>query len=172
MKLVLACTLTAVVLAHVALLPARAQDASVRAYDFAFEDAANPGSTTVTIPAGGVVAFAYPAGGNAHNVVFGGAQPASCTQTAGPNAGSVPPLPAVATAPGWARTCRFDAPGTYTFVCDAHDYMTGAVAVGTAPPVPAPPGAPAITSAAAGDRQATIAFTTPPATARRSAPTR
>jgi hypothetical protein len=33
------------------------------------------------------------------------------------------------TAAGWAGSCRFDAPGTYGFVCGLHAYMSGTVAV-------------------------------------------
>jgi plastocyanin len=107
------------------------QTASFTAIDFAWEVT---GSTdnTATITAGGTVTFGYPSGGSAHNVDFAsGPSPTSCTQTTGLNTGgAVPPLPTVPTVPAWSGTCRFNTPGTYTFVCDMHPLMmTGAVVV-------------------------------------------
>jgi plastocyanin len=100
-------------------------------------------STQATIATGGMVTFAYPSGGSTHNADFGGGpQPTSCTQAAGANTGAVPPLPASPTAPGWSGTCTFATPGTYTFHCDLHAFMTGTIVVGAAPPPgPPPPGA-------------------------------
>lgn len=90
--------------------------------------------TTATIAVGGTVAFRYPSGMSIHNARFtGSSSPTSCTQTAGTNSGAVPPLPAVPTSPVWSGTCRFDTPGTYTFVCDQHSSMTGAVVVEATP---------------------------------------
>jgi plastocyanin len=104
--------------------------ASIEAYDFGFQDPSNPGATTVTIAAGGTVAFGYPSGSSFHNVDFDTAQPTSCTQTSGDMPpGSVPPLPAVQTMPAWSGTCRFSTPGTYSFHCDMHPFMTGTVIV-------------------------------------------
>jgi plastocyanin len=89
-----------------------------------------------TLAPGGTVTFSYPAGMTFHNADFGtGPSPTSCTQTAGDNSGSVPPLPAFPGPPGWSGTCKFDTPGTYTFICDAHpDFMKGTVYVGVDPP--------------------------------------
>ena len=100
----------------------------INAFDFGFE---NPATHTngVTITAGESVVFAYPTGGNFHNVDFSEAQPSACTQTGGTNSGVVPPLPAVPGGPGWTGTCRFDLPGTYPFACDAHAFETGTVIV-------------------------------------------
>jgi plastocyanin len=89
----------------------------------------NSTDTTATIAAGGTVAFGYPDGASFHNVDFDSAQPTSCTQTSGNNSGSVPPLPAVPTVPGWAGACTFKTPGTYSFHCDMHASMTGTVVV-------------------------------------------
>jgi plastocyanin len=91
---------------------------------------ANGGGDTATIAAGGTVTFGYPSGSSFHNVVFDTSQPTSCTQTAGANMGDVPPLPAMAQAPGWAGSCRFDTSGTYAFRCGLHGAsMTGTVVV-------------------------------------------
>ena len=96
------------------------QTASFTAVDDHWYVTATAGDTTATIAVGGTVAFSYPSGGSAHNVHFAdGSSPTSCTQTAGPGAGStVPPLPAVPTPPPWSGTCRFNTPGTYAFVCE------------------------------------------------------
>jgi plastocyanin len=112
------------------------QTANITAVDFDWQVAGGTG-TTATIAVGGTVAFSYPSGMSAHNVDFaGGSSPTSCTQTAGTNSGAVPPLPAVPAVPGWSGTCRFDTPGTYTFVCDQHSSMTGAVVVEATPTTP------------------------------------
>jgi plastocyanin len=110
--------------------------ASFTAADFAWNVSGGT-STEADIAAGGTVTFAYPTGGSDHNADFGnGPQPTSCTQTGGASSGAVPPLPAQPTAPGWGGTCTFATPGTYTFHCDMHPFMTGTVVVGN---VPAPP---------------------------------
>jgi plastocyanin len=94
--------------------------------DFAFT--AGDGSTTVNIATGGTVDFSYPTGGNEHNVDFGsGPQPTSCTLD---GADQAAPIPAAPTAPGWSGSCTFDSPGTYTFHCDKHTFMTGTIVVG------------------------------------------
>jgi plastocyanin len=94
--------------------------------DFAFT--AGDGSTTVNIATGGTVNFSYPTGGNEHNVDFGtGPQPTSCTIN---GADQAPPIPAAPTAPGWSGSCTFNTPGTYTFHCDRHSFMTGTIVVG------------------------------------------
>ena len=107
-----------------AAIPALAQGdpgqapGAIRAYDFGFE---NPetGESSVTINPGETVTFSYPTGGNFHNVVFDAVQPTSCTQTAGPNMGPVPPLPGNPRRRGMgrnvpvqhARDVRFRLPG-------------------------------------------------------------
>jgi plastocyanin len=111
-----------------ALGAAAPSTASFTAVDNAWSANGGP-DTTVTIAAGGTVTFAYPAGNSTHNVDFDAAQPTSCTQTAGQNSGSVPPLPASPTVPGWSGTCTFSMSGTYTFHCDLHKSMTGTVVV-------------------------------------------
>ena len=102
--------------------------ATINAFDFGFESPETH-TNSVTIAAGGSVVFAYPTGGNFHNVDFSDAQPSACTQMAGTNTGAVPPLPAVPGGQGWTGMCRFDTPGTYTFTCDAHAFETGTVIV-------------------------------------------
>src|SRR4051794_39514443 len=102
--------------------------ASIVAVDYAFQTA-DGGQGAVTINAGETVTFSYPAGSNFHNVVFTGDAPTSCTQISGTNLGGVPPLPALPHPPGWSGRCRFDVPGTYAFVCDAHGFMEGTVTV-------------------------------------------
>jgi plastocyanin len=117
--------------------------AAVTAVDYDWE--ADNGGTTAAVAAGGTVTFSYPTGMSLHNVEFTQSQPATCTQTAGSDTGAVPPLPAQPSGPGWAGTCRFDAAGSYAFVCGLHAYMTGTVHVGDGsgtPPV-GPPGYPA-----------------------------
>jgi len=98
------------------------------ASDFQFTNPAI-GENTVTIDAGSTVTFSYPSGGSFHSVEFTDDQPTSCTQTAGPVLGAVPPLPTFPAGEGWAGTCRFDTPGSYAFVCQAHSFMTGDVVV-------------------------------------------
>ena len=102
--------------------------AIINAFDFGFENPATH-ENTVTIVAGQSVVFAYPSGANSHNVDFDAAQPTSCTQTSGRNSGAVPPLPGSPDVQGWMGTCRFDTPGTFTFVCDAHAFETGTIVV-------------------------------------------
>src|SRR4051794_334956 len=119
------------------------QSGAVVAVDnFFHEDGSADSDNTVDIAAGGHVTFAYPTGGSSHNVVFNSLQPSSCAQTAGvvifPTA---PPLPQNALPAGWAGSCDFATPGTYTFVCGVHPAMTGKVVVagaGTPTPTPTP----------------------------------
>jgi plastocyanin len=106
--------------------------ASVTARDNYWEVNGAPGSTA-TIATGGTVTFSYPSGSNEHNAHFtSGSQP-SCT----------PALPAMPAPPGWSATCTFGTPGSYAFICDAHEStMQGTVQVvdpGTTPPPPPPP---------------------------------
>jgi PKD repeat protein len=124
--------------AHLRLAPPLT--ASVVTYDFGFRDStkteSDPTGSTVTIAPGGTVSFSYPSGGNSHNVVFGdgdtdtpGAQPSSCTQTAGAVILAAPPLPSFPLPPGWAGTCTFNTAGTFPFYCKAHLSMKGTVIV-------------------------------------------
>ncbi len=85
-------------------------------------------STTATIAAGGTVTFSSPTGNNDHNASFGGAGPSSCD----------PALPGPPTDAPWSSTCRFDTPGTFSFVCTAHSGMGGTVSV-VAPGTPTTP---------------------------------
>jgi cytochrome c len=125
---------------------AQASAASFVAYDFGFRDATktadDPTATTVTVTPGSTVDFSYPTGSSVHNVHFGdagtgiGPQPTSCAQTAGPALGAVPPLPTYTLPQGWAGNCTFNTPGTYTFYCEAHPFMTGTVVVKSANQAP------------------------------------
>ncbi len=147
----LACgTAVALALSTVASVGAAAPDrASFTAVDLAWEVTGSSATTAVIAP-GGTVTFGYPSGGNAHNAEFPGLQPSSCTQTAGPDSGPVPPLPAMPTAAGWSGSCRFDAPGRYRFNCDLHPHMQGTVVVEdpNAPPTTPPTtGGPGTTTA-------------------------
>jgi len=104
--------------------------ASFTAQDYAWHVTGDTTSSTVTIAEGGTVSFGYPTGRSMHNADFSaGLAPSSCTQTAGTQGGTPPPLPTVPTAAGWSGTCTFDTPGTYTFHCDLHHFMQGTVVV-------------------------------------------
>jgi plastocyanin len=111
-------------------------DARIEAHDSAsparnwFQDAkGDANDNSVTIKAGEKVTFAYPSGASAHNVVFATA-PTSCVQKTGVVITPAPPLPGFSQPAGWSGECTFDAPGTYTFVCQAHPVeMTGSVVV-------------------------------------------
>jgi hypothetical protein len=88
------------------------------------------------------VNFKWGPGTQVHNVDFKNSaqKPTSCVQTAGTVYAAPPPLP-VAPLQNWAGSCKFDLPGTYSFVCDAHPAMTGTVLVtnpagGTPTPTP------------------------------------
>jgi plastocyanin len=142
--LILVLAALAVAIPALASAKPRAPGAIVAA-DYAFTNPAGDGSS-VTIAAGETVSFSYPAGANFHNVVFGGSGPTACT----------PPLPEFPAEPGWQGVCRFNAPGTYEFVCGAHDFMTGTVVVtGDATPMPT-------TTATASPSSTPVASTTPP----------
>src|SRR3954469_5586321 len=99
-----------------------------------FQDASSPDKSdnSVTVKPGDSVTFKWGPAGQVHNVNFKNSalKPAACVQTSGTVILTPPPLP---TAPltNWSGSCRFDAPGTYTFVCDAHPAMTGSVVVTT-----------------------------------------
>jgi hypothetical protein len=103
--------------------------ASFTAVDYAWEVTGGT-ATKATIAQNGTVTFGYPTGSDHHNAAFGtGPQPTSCTQTAGPSSGSVPPLPHQPSVQGWSGACTFDTPGTYTFHCDLHRFMTATIVV-------------------------------------------
>jgi plastocyanin len=117
-------TLPTLTAAATATLP---MTGSFTASDFAFTAAG--GGNTVTIAPGGTVSFSYPSGSNDHNVDFGsGPQPTSCVVG---GLSQSPPIPSVPTAPGWSGSCTFNTPGTYTFHCDRHTFMTGTIVVGS-----------------------------------------
>jgi plastocyanin len=133
----------------------RRADAHVIAFDMGFHEAGQDDSdNVVNIPAGGTVEFSYPAGNNAHNVVFG-QDVTTSDMTAAPDGGQLeegPPLPPTGEQAGWAGTCEFDWPGTYEFVCSLHSEMTGKVVVGdgeaTPTPTPTPSATPTPTASA------------------------
>jgi plastocyanin len=110
------------------LAPAQTPAASFTVTDNAFVGSQD-GTLYVTIYAGQTVAFTYPAGTNPHNVDFLAMKPTSCTQTAGPDLGPVPPLPRVPTGPGWSGTCRFTVPNMFVFVSRGPRSMPGHVIV-------------------------------------------
>jgi plastocyanin len=118
----------AVGVAAVGPVDAAAPTGTITAFDNGFEDPGT-GASSTTITAGGTVTFSYPGGATFHNVDFLAMEPTSCTQTAGSMMGPVPPLPAAPAPAGWSGQCRFDTPGTYAFVCEAHPFMTGEVHV-------------------------------------------
>jgi plastocyanin len=138
---------------------ARTADASIVAVDpHEFQDAGHSGDSTVEVPVGGTVSFAYPSGGSQHNVVFNAPQPASCVQQTGIVITAAPPLPGFAQPPGWSGECTFATAGTYTFYCGVHPEMTGTVIVGdpatptptataTDTPAPTPVATPVVTPA-------------------------
>ena len=104
-----------------------AADGSFKAVDFGWVADGGSGNE-LTIAPGETVTFAYPTGASFHNVVFEGTPPTSCM-------GIEPDDPR----PGWSGSCRFDAAGTYRFVCGVHAEMTGRVIVRAAPtPTPTP----------------------------------
>jgi plastocyanin len=129
----------AVLVPAVAVAEAPPSTATINAVDISWESPAT-GQSKVVIAPGGTVTFAYPSGSTIHNVVFNGASPTSCTQTAGPNSGPVPPLPATPSGAGWAGNCRFDAEGTFAFVCGFHAGMNGSVVVSSTIPAEPPGG--------------------------------
>lgn len=102
----------------------------------------NDGGNTLTIYAGQSVEFTYPSGTNLHNVDFLAMKPSSCTQTAGPDLGPVPPLPRLPSGPGWSGTCRFTVPQMYAFVSRGPRSIVGHVSVRPGAPPPTFPTAP------------------------------
>ena len=131
--------------ASVAAFPAPA-GAQTPAASFTVTDNAfvgsQDGTSYVTIYAGQTVAFTYPAGTNPHNVDFLAMKPTSCTQTAGPDLGPVPPLPRVPTGPGWSGTCRFTVPNMFVFVSRGPRPLPGHVIVRPGSPPPVYPASP------------------------------
>jgi plastocyanin len=94
-------------------------------------------STSANIATGGTVTFAN-SSTEMHNVDFdiAGQTGVSCEQTAGGTASSSLRFPNTPTDGTWSGVCTFARPGTYSFMCDMHEGMTGTVVVGgsTAPP--------------------------------------
>jgi plastocyanin len=129
-----ACGVVVAVPAYARQEPPRS--ATVTATDYSASSHAWVGGDA-TIAAGGTVTFTYPTGTSTHSVEFTGAQPASCS--------GLPADPGR----GWTGSCRFDAPGSYPFVCPVHADMTGTITVQapvatpspapSATPIPAPP---------------------------------
>jgi plastocyanin len=80
----------------------------------------------VSIETGGTVKFQYPGSGVPHDVVF---------TSGSPDCSGLPPKSPDADLDGWSGSCRFEAAGTYKFVCEWHESlgMTGTVRVTNAP---------------------------------------
>jgi plastocyanin len=91
-------------------------------------------TTAATVATGGVATFRYVSGSTRHNVTFTSTLKPTC-EVAGTTPDppyTAPSRPSVAP---WTASCRFDAPGTYSFVCQVHRTMTGTIAVvGTSVP--------------------------------------
>jgi plastocyanin len=90
--------------------------------------------TTSTIAAHGVVSFKYPVGTSRHDVIFStsGPKPTGCTPALTTVAQGAYVPPTGPTARGWGASCSFDAPGTYSFVCQLHPNMRGTIVVSAA----------------------------------------
>jgi len=121
-----------------ALLPATAHAQAPLSADFTATDISTTnhqwyvtGTTTTTAPVAqhGTVTFNYPTGTTRHDVAFDGPRPAECTPAL--SAAGFTPTAGPARAP-WNASCRFDAPGTYTFFCQIHTTMRGAIVVSAA----------------------------------------
>jgi hypothetical protein len=88
-------------------------------------------TTASTIATGGVATFHYVTGSppsTRHDVTFTSALKPTC-EVAGVTPSppyTAPNPPAVAP---WTASCRFDTPGTYSFVCQVHRTMTGTIDV-------------------------------------------
>jgi len=88
-------------------------------------------TTTSTIATTGVVTFNYPVGTPAttrHDVNFTSTLKPTC-QTGGTTSNPPYTVPNPPRAAPWTASCRFDAPGTYSFRCQVHPTMTGTVNV-------------------------------------------
>jgi plastocyanin len=115
--------------------------AAIVASDFAFA-AAGGGAPDLTIATGGEVTFEYSSGASRHNVVFSGAQPASCQVSASPGGqvfGPRAPLPGSPYEAPWRGYCVFERAGAYPFVCGLHPGMRGSITVADPPGGPPPP---------------------------------
>jgi hypothetical protein len=103
-------------------------------------------ATSASIVTGGTVTFSN-SSSEMHNVDFFQTQSGvSCQQTMGGTSSSSVQFPGLPTAGTWAGVCTFARAGTYSFMCDQHEGMTGTVVV-TNPG--APPGtttAPVVTT--------------------------
>jgi plastocyanin len=99
--------------AAIAVVPALAANQNVTLSDNAFTPA------TVTVSVGETVTWDYPSGSSVHNVHF---DDGSFNQ---------PPQPAPPGVPGvWPVSRKFDTPGEFTYLCDAHaQTMKGKVVV-------------------------------------------
>jgi len=119
--------------------------------DSGFHDAgsADPNDRTVDIVAGGKVQFSYPSGTGEYNVTWdrGSLEPASCEQTAGFVWGTGTTLPWWTQGPGWAGSCTFSVPGTYTFHSgvDPNKFKATVIVHADATPTPTPTVTPTVT---------------------------
>jgi plastocyanin len=111
------------------------------------------GDSQVEISAGQTVFFVspiVPENQTYHNVAMRSGNPV-CNQTKQAPGHPFPidddgvaPMPAILAPPGWEGYCRFETPGTYAFICQAHTGMEGTVVVSgatatpTATPTPTP----------------------------------
>ncbi len=112
-------------------------------------------TTASTIASGGVATFHYVTGNTRHNVTFTSALKPTC-QIAGTTTLNPPyTVPNPPRAPSWTASCRFDAPGAYSFVCQVHPTMTGTIdVVGTSVTSPVSGAVPATLSLAVGTNAA------------------
>jgi plastocyanin len=121
---------------------ASAADGTILVEDNFFQDAdGDPGDSEISINAGEKVSFIQQDGHQPHNVLFTGAQPASCTQLTGQpmDSNTIAPMPDAPLDGSWTGECRFTSGGSYAFVCAQHPDMVGKVEVeGTATPTPTP----------------------------------
>lgn len=95
-------------------------------------------TTAATVATGGVARFHYVSGSTRHNVTFTSALKPTC-QVGGTTLNPPYTAPSPPSVAPWTAGCRFDTPGTYSFVCQVHRTMTGTIdVVGTS--VPGSPG--------------------------------
>jgi hypothetical protein len=139
--------LLAVVALVVALPPAAARaDAPPLSVDYTATDVTATNhqwyvtgttATASTIATSGVATFRYVTGSSIHNVTFTSALKPTC-QVAGTTPNPPFTVPNRPSGPPWSASCRFDTPGTYSFVCQVHRTMTGTInVVGTSVPASA-----------------------------------
>jgi plastocyanin len=120
------------------LAGAEGQSPTVVTRDYYFQ--APDGSRTpasVSIAAGGAVAFSYPSGMSQHDVHFSD-EPAAPTcsgaTVASQAAFDSPGHSATPEGPGWSGSCTFTTPGDYSYLCTLHpSAMYGVVHVAAAP---------------------------------------